>query len=71
MSAHPEVKSIEEVLKQSPQYQSAASSKNNEAYRKFGLELRKCEEMRDNYLARAKDLIEGLDLRMTAVKGAH
>jgi len=27
--------------------------------------------MRDNYLARAKDLIEGLDLRMTAVKGAH
>ena len=40
MSAHPDVKSIEEFFRQSPEYQGAAGSNNNEAHQEFGLKLR-------------------------------
>ncbi len=47
-----------------PKFFGAAGSKNNETYRKFGLKLRKNEEMREDFLNRARTVVESLGLRL-------
>ena len=45
------------------QFFGASGSKNNEIYRKFGLKERKNEEMRDDFLNRARAVVDALGLR--------
>ena len=52
-----------------PQFFGAAGSKNNETYRKFGLKERKNEEMRADFLNRARAVVEGLGLRFLELEG--
>lgn len=53
-----------------PQFFGAAGSKNNETYRKFGLKERKNEEMRADFLNRARAVVEGLGLRFPELESA-
>ena len=46
-----------------PLFFGASGSKNNEIYRKYGLKERKNEEMRVDFLNRAKSVVESLGLR--------
>lgn len=46
-----------------PQFFGASGSKNNEIYRKYGLKERKNEEMREDFLNRARGVVESLGLR--------
>ena len=46
-----------------PHFFGAAGSKNNELYRKFALKERKNEEMRADFLERARAVTESLGLR--------
>lgn len=47
-----------------PNFFGAAGSKNNETYRKFGLKLRKNEEMREDFMNRARGVVESLGLSL-------
>ncbi len=47
-----------------PQFFGASGSKNNELFRKYGLKERKNEEMRDDFLARARSVVESLGLTL-------
>jgi ring-1,2-phenylacetyl-CoA epoxidase subunit PaaA len=53
-----------------PGFFGAAGSKNNEIYRKYGLKERKNEEMRDDFLNRARSVVEELDLCFPELKAA-
>jgi ring-1,2-phenylacetyl-CoA epoxidase subunit PaaA len=54
-----------------PAFFGAANSKNNETFRRFGIKQRTNEAMREDYLARARALVEGhLKLRMPALPEA-
>jgi ring-1,2-phenylacetyl-CoA epoxidase subunit PaaA len=46
-----------------PKFFGAAGSKNNETYRRFGLKERTNEQMLDDFLARARAVVEALGLR--------
>jgi ring-1,2-phenylacetyl-CoA epoxidase subunit PaaA len=50
-----------------PHFFGAAGSKNNELYRKYALKERKNEEMRADFLERARAVTESLGLRFPAV----
>ena len=48
-----------------------AGSRNNEIYRKWGIKLRTNEEMREDYIYRARELVEGkLGMRLPDVEAA-
>lgn len=50
-----------------PTFFGADNSKNNETYRRFGLKMRRNEEMRADFLLRARDVVEGkLGLKLPA-----
>lgn len=51
-----------------PQFFGAAGSKNNETYRRFGLKIRKNEEMREDFLNRARAAVDSLGLRLPALE---
>ncbi len=51
-----------------PQFFGASGSKNNELFRKYGLKERKNEEMRDDFLARARSVVESLGLTLPALE---
>jgi ring-1,2-phenylacetyl-CoA epoxidase subunit PaaA len=53
-----------------PQFFGAAGSKNNETYRKYGLKERRNEEMREDFLNRARSLVDSLALRFPELDGA-
>jgi len=63
-------KAIEEYAPYLPQFFGAAGSKNNETYRKFGLKERRNEEMRADFLERARTVVESLGLRFPALASA-
>jgi ring-1,2-phenylacetyl-CoA epoxidase subunit PaaA len=46
-----------------PRFFGAAGSKNNETYRRYGLKLRTNEDMREDFLNRARTTVESLGLR--------
>jgi len=50
-----------------PQFFGGAGSKNNEIYRKYGLKERKNEEMREDFLNRARSIVESLGLRFPEI----
>jgi ring-1,2-phenylacetyl-CoA epoxidase subunit PaaA len=50
-----------------PQFFGGAGSKNNEIYRKYGLKERKNEEMREDFLNRARAVVESLGLRFPEI----
>ena len=50
-----------------PQFFGGAGSKNNETYRKYGLKERKNEEMREDFLNRARSVVESLGLRFPEI----
>jgi ring-1,2-phenylacetyl-CoA epoxidase subunit PaaA len=46
-----------------PHFFGASKSKNNEIFRNFGIKLRTNEDMRADYVARAKDVLDSLGLK--------
>jgi len=50
-----------------PRFFGASGSKNNEMFRRYGLKERKNEEMRDDFLNRARAVVESLGLRFPEV----
>jgi ring-1,2-phenylacetyl-CoA epoxidase subunit PaaA len=53
-----------------PAFFGSAGSKNNEIFRKYGIKQRTNEEMLEDFLARAKELVAGLGLRLPDAKAA-
>jgi ring-1,2-phenylacetyl-CoA epoxidase subunit PaaA len=54
-----------------PSFFGAAGSKNNETYRQFGLKERTNEQMREDFLNRAQNVVESLGLRLPLVENAQ
>jgi len=50
-----------------PRFFGSSGSKNNAIFRKYAIKMRKNEEMRDDYMARAKDAVDKLGLRLPEV----
>lgn len=53
-----------------PRFFGATGSKNNELFRKFGLKQRKNEEMREDYMARAQEIVRSLGLTLPEAAAA-
>jgi ring-1,2-phenylacetyl-CoA epoxidase subunit PaaA len=58
---------INRFYPEAPKFFGASGSKNNELYRKYGIKLRKNEEMRADYIARAKDIVGKLELKLPEI----
>ena len=58
---------INRFYPEAPKFFGASGSKNNELYRKYGIKLRKNEEMRADYIARAQDIVGKLELKLPEV----
>jgi ring-1,2-phenylacetyl-CoA epoxidase subunit PaaA len=54
---------VNRFFPEAPKFFGKSGSKNNELYRKYGIKLRKNEEMRADYLVRAKEILDRLELR--------
>jgi ring-1,2-phenylacetyl-CoA epoxidase subunit PaaA len=63
-------KAIDDYAPFLPQFFGAAGSKNNETYRNYGLKLRKNEEMREDFMNRARTAVETLGLRFPDLEAA-
>ena len=61
---------IEDYAPYLPQFFGAKSSKNNETYRAYGLKERTNEQMREDFLNRARLVVESLGLRFPEIQGA-
>jgi ring-1,2-phenylacetyl-CoA epoxidase subunit PaaA len=64
-------KAIDDYAPYLPQFFGAAGSKNNETYRKYGLKERKNEEMRADFMNRARSVVEALGLRFPELETAQ
>lgn len=53
-----------------PKFFGSANSKNNELFRNYGIKLRKNEEMRADYIARAKEVTDSLGLTLPELAAA-
>jgi len=53
---------------EAPKFFGASGSKNNEIYRKYGIKLRSNEDMRADYMARAKSTVEPLGITLPEVR---
>jgi len=58
---------IDKLFPVLPAFFGRAQSKNNELYRTWGIKERTNEAMRDDYLVRARTLVEKLDLTLPAI----
>lgn len=63
-------KAIDDYAHYLPQFFGASGSKNNEMYRKYGIKERKNEQMREDFLLRARTVVEGLGLRFPEIAAA-
>jgi ring-1,2-phenylacetyl-CoA epoxidase subunit PaaA len=61
---------INRFYPEAPRFFGASGSQNNEVYRKYGIKLRKNEEMRADYLARAADIVGKLELELPELAAA-
>jgi ring-1,2-phenylacetyl-CoA epoxidase subunit PaaA len=61
---------INRFFPEAPKFFGASGSKNNEIYRKYGIKLRKNEEMRADYIQRAKDIVGKLELELPELEAA-
>ena len=55
---------------EAPKFFGASGSRNNEIFRRYGLKLRTNEDMRADYMARAKSTVEPLGIRLPEVRMA-
>jgi len=55
---------------EAPKFFGASGSKNNQLYRRYGIKLRSNEEMRADYIVRAKSTVEPLGITLPEVKTA-
>jgi ring-1,2-phenylacetyl-CoA epoxidase subunit PaaA len=53
---------------EAPKFFGASASRNNEIFRRYGLKLRTNEDMRADYMARAKSTVEPLGIRLPEVR---
>ncbi len=60
-------KAVNGFYPEAPKFFGASASKNNEIYRKYGLKLRSNEEMRADYIARARATVEPLGISLPEV----
>ena len=51
-----------------PKFFGASGSKNNEIFRKYGIKLRSNEDMRADYMARAKSTVEPLGITLPEIR---
>jgi ring-1,2-phenylacetyl-CoA epoxidase subunit PaaA len=63
-------KAIDDYAPYLPQFFGASGSKNNETYRAYGLKERRNEEMRADFLNRARAVVEALELRFPEIEVA-
>ena len=61
---------IDKLFPELPAFFGRANSKNNELYRKWGIKSRTNEEVRADYLGRARVLVEKIDLRLPELPAA-
>ena len=62
---------LDKVFPWMPAFFGRAGSRNNEIYRKWDIKLRTNEEMREDYINRARELVEGkLGMRLPDVEAA-
>jgi ring-1,2-phenylacetyl-CoA epoxidase subunit PaaA len=60
---------LDKIFPSMPAFFGRSKSKNNEMFRRWGIKLRTNEEMRDDYLRRVRELVEGkLGLKLPDVK---
>ncbi len=55
---------VDKILPQVPFFFGSSKSKNNEIYRKWGIKLRTNDDMRADYVKRAKEAVEKIGLTM-------
>jgi ring-1,2-phenylacetyl-CoA epoxidase subunit PaaA len=60
---------INRFYPEAPKFFGATGSRNNELYRRYGIKLRKNEEMRADYMARAQDIVGKLELELPEIVG--
>lgn len=60
-------RAIDDYAPYLPKFFGASGSKNNETYRQYGLKSRKNEDMREDFLNRARSVVESLGLRLPDV----
>jgi ring-1,2-phenylacetyl-CoA epoxidase subunit PaaA len=61
---------IDSFYPHAPHFFGAPKSKNNALFRQFGIKQRTNEEMRDDYVNRARMVVEGLGLRLPEIAAA-
>lgn len=61
---------VDKVLPQVPFFFGGSKSRNNEIFRKWGIKMRTNDEMRADYLKRAKEAVEKIGLTMPEVAAA-
>jgi ring-1,2-phenylacetyl-CoA epoxidase subunit PaaA len=60
-------KAVNGFYPQVPKFFGAADSRNNQLFRRFGIKLRSNEEMRADYMARAKSTVEPLGITLPTI----
>jgi ring-1,2-phenylacetyl-CoA epoxidase subunit PaaA len=61
---------IDRIYPQLPSFFGASKSRNNEIFRKWGIKVRTNDEMREDYVRRASDLVAKLGLELPATADA-
>ena len=57
-------KAIDFIFPHLPEFFGSSKSKNNEIYRKWGLKKRTNDEVRNEYILKAKEVVSDLDLKL-------
>jgi ring-1,2-phenylacetyl-CoA epoxidase subunit PaaA len=63
-------RAVNRFYPEAPKFFGASRSKNNEMFRKYGLKLRSNEDMRADYMARAKSTVDPLGITLPDVRVA-
>lgn len=61
-------RAVNRFYPEAPKFFGASRSKNNEMFRKYGLKLRSNEDMRADYMARAKSTVDPLGITLPDVR---
>jgi ring-1,2-phenylacetyl-CoA epoxidase subunit PaaA len=61
-------RAVDGFYPEAPKFFGASGSKNNELYRKYGLKLRSNEDMRADYMARARSTVDPLGITLPEVR---
>ena len=61
-------RAVNHFYPEAPKFFGASGSKNNAIFRKYGLKLRSNEDMRADYMARAKSTVDPLGITLPEVR---